>query len=196
MIFPILAIAFYDPKLNFMLSNQSSKTDFHHKISNYQEHSSCDFADTDRIEETFDRYVYSLSFNLVIETLDILFLEMYDKSPGTVEVLILEGVWQNKTYSEIARENNYSSDYFTNVAAPKLFKKLSKLIECRITKKNCRSLVTKYVLKKISTNIESCLSKKTQCKESSNILSNYHFNFKQKQNFSFLKNAIFSSQTI
>ena len=169
-----------------MLSNQSSKTDINHNISNYQEDPSCDFSDTNRIEETIDRSVYFLSFELAIDTLDILFLNMYDKAPSTVEVLILKGIWQNKTYSEIATENNYSSDYFTNVAAPKLFKKLSKLIQRRITKKNCRFLVAKHILEKLSANREISSVKKTRYQKKLNRLSNYHFNFQQKQKFSFL----------
>ncbi|WP_019503667.1 hypothetical protein [Pleurocapsa sp. PCC 7319] len=182
-----------------MLSNQSNKTDVNQHITNYQEYSSFSFSDHKQRVETSNRADYNLNLELIIYTLDLLFFEMCDQSLGTAEVLILKGVWQNKTYSQIAIENNYSADYFTNVAAPKLFKKLSKLIKCRITKKNCRSLITKYILEYISTNQESSLAPGTQIKKSSKMMSKYYSNFKQKNNLlnsSFLKDAIFLAQVI
>ena len=88
----------------------------------------------------------SENFDWLIERLSILFLDRYSQSLSNVEILILEGIWQRKTYSEIACESNYSPDYFTNVAAPKLLKKLSTLVGSRITKKSCRSLLTNYLV--------------------------------------------------
>lgn len=95
------------------------------------------------------------NFKLIVDTLDTLFLKTYNRPLSIVEGLILKGVWQRKTYSEMAQESNYSSDYFSNVAAPKLLKQLSKLVKCRITKKNCRPIVTKYIMANVSNNSQN-----------------------------------------
>lgn len=113
--------------------------------SNCREYSHLCFSDLDKSIKAVDSSTYAFDLEQIIDTLDFQFLETYNRSLITVEVLLLEGIWQNKTYSEIAAENNYSSTYLTNVAAPKLLKKLSKLIEYRITKKSCRSRLTKYI---------------------------------------------------
>ncbi len=61
------------------------------------------------------------------------------------EILILKGVWQYRTYNQIAMEAGYSPGYFTTVVAPELYQRLSKLIGKRVTKKNCQVLLESYV---------------------------------------------------
>ncbi len=61
------------------------------------------------------------------------------------EIVILRGIWKYQTYNKIAMDAGYSPGYFTNVVAPELFKRLSQIIEQRITKKNCRVLLESYV---------------------------------------------------
>ena len=65
---------------------------------------------------------------------------------SSIEVLILQGVWEDKNYQEIAKESGYSTGYLTNVVAPKLWQRLSKITEKRITKKTCRQLLQTYQL--------------------------------------------------
>ena len=45
----------------------------------------------------------------------------------------------------MGNREDYSSGYLTNVAAPKLYKKLSLLLDRNVTKKNCRTLLKSYV---------------------------------------------------
>ena len=63
---------------------------------------------------------------------------------NSTEVLIIQGIWECRTYGEMAEEAKYSTRYFTNVVAPKLFERLSELIGQRVTKKNCRRLLESY----------------------------------------------------
>jgi len=60
------------------------------------------------------------------------------------ETVLLRGIWQNQTYSQIAEEVGYSPGYLTNVVAPELLHRLSDLIGQRLTKKNCRMLLEAY----------------------------------------------------
>lgn len=60
------------------------------------------------------------------------------------ETLLLRGIWQDQTYSQIADEVGYSPGYLTNVVAPELLHRLSDLIGQRLTKKNCRILLEEY----------------------------------------------------
>jgi hypothetical protein len=62
------------------------------------------------------------------------------------ETLLLRGIWQSQTYSQIAEEVGYSPGYLTNVVAPELLRRLSNLIGKRVTKKNCRILLEAYAL--------------------------------------------------
>ena len=57
------------------------------------------------------------------------------------EKIILKAIWNNKTYSEIAKEEDYSRNYLSNVVAPELYKKLSQLVSKRVTKKNCKGIL-------------------------------------------------------
>ena len=123
-----------------MLVNQFKKSNVNYDVSGDQEHrNSNDFKDSMLPENVW--------FEQVVDRLDTLFLDRYNRSLATVEISILKGIWQSKTYGEIAHESNYSPDYITNVAAPKLLKKLSELVGSRITKKSCHSSVTKYLMK-------------------------------------------------
>ena len=172
------------------MSYQTSQIDIKQNMFSYQKNYSFNFSDLNQIEEAADRSNYFDNFALLFETLNVLLLKTDNKPLATVETLILEGVWQNKIYSEIASENNYSSNYITNVAAPKLFKKLSKLMEDRITKKNCRSLITKYFVENLSSDLKSHLFK-TQETRSEDDLSSYKM--PRKTNHSFSNEAIFSA---
>ncbi|MGF1482230.1 MAG: AAA-like domain-containing protein [Cyanophyceae cyanobacterium] len=72
-------------------------------------------------------------------------IESQNRPLNPAEMLILQGIWQYKTYNQIAIEAGYSPGYFTNVAAPELYQRLSKVVGQRVTKKNCRGLLESYV---------------------------------------------------
>lgn len=136
-----------------------------------------------------------LSLEQIIDTLNIDFLEMYDRPLITVEILLLEGIWQNKTYGEIALENNYSSTYLTNVAAPKLFKRLSQLLKCRITKKNCCSKLAKYILENTSLRSTGYGREKKTNRHLDKTSDNYHcFRRGNSDRNLFLRDAVLFAQ--
>jgi AAA-like domain len=68
-----------------------------------------------------------------------------NRSLNPAEMLVLRGIWQYQTYSQIAAEVGYSAGYLTNVVAPELLHRLSDLLGQRLTKKNCRILLEPYV---------------------------------------------------
>ena len=82
-----------------------------------------------------------MNFELVIRQINQQFMAINENSASDVEILILQGIWENLSYGAIAHQNDYSPEYLANVAAPKLYKKLSKLLNQKVTKKNCRSLL-------------------------------------------------------
>lgn len=67
-----------------------------------------------------------------------------NRSLNTIEMLILQGVWEDKTYHQMALEEDYSPGYLTNVVAPEMYRKLSNLLGQRVTKKNCRQMLESY----------------------------------------------------
>lgn len=171
-----------------MLNDQLNKLKLNCSNFNYQKNLSLDFLYTNQPATAVD-------FELIINALDILFLEKYDRPLSAVEGLLLEGIWQTKTYSEIAKENNYSSDYFSNVAAPRLLKQLSKLLECRINKKNCRSIITKYIMEKSNDSQNDGAKRKISL--SLDTASNYSFGQENSFfDFSFLQDAILLTRVI
>lgn len=173
-----------------MLIDRYNKSDVNYDVSNDLKYpNSNSFNDTVLLENQ--------EFERVVDNLNILFLDRFNRSLNTVESSILKGIWQRKTYSEIARESNYSSDYFTNVAAPKLLKQLSKLIGSRITKKSCRALVTKYITEVSFARTQNCSIKKNVA--SKDVLCIQKSGYKEQISFSdssFLQDAICLAQMI
>ena len=84
-------------------------------------------------------------FDSFIDILNENLKEIQEASLNHVEILILHGIWKEVSYNTIGQQENYSSDYLTNVAAPKLYKKLSKLLGENVTKKNCLKLLDSYI---------------------------------------------------
>ena len=80
----------------------------------------------------------------IIDVVNHKLMQSQNRPLNSTEILIIKGIWQYKTYNQIAQDAGYSPGYFTNVVAPELFRRLSKLINQRVTKKNCRELLTSY----------------------------------------------------
>ena len=176
-----------------MLNNRSNKLNFNRSVFGHKKNRNLDVLHQSQST--------TVGFGLVIDTLDILFLEKYARPLNTVEELLLKGIWQRKTYSEIATENNYSSDYFSNVAAPKLFKQLSELVRYRVNKKNCRSILTShiiYVAKNISI-FQNDEIKRSKHESGSTMLKNDEYSIRLESNLFksyFLQDAIFLAQIV
>ena len=86
-----------------------------------------------------------MNLDHLLEAVNRQLIESRNRPLNSVEIIILRGIWQYKTYNQIAIEAGYSPGYFTNVAAPELFGRLSEVIGKRMTKKNCRVLLESYV---------------------------------------------------
>jgi len=85
--------------------------------------------------------IYSHDFDLILKRLNDDLLEQQKQCLSDAEILVLQGVWKNQTYQEIAQQVNYSSAYLTNCVAPSLWRRLGEVIGQRVTKKNCRALL-------------------------------------------------------
>ena len=71
-------------------------------------------------------------------------VELENNCLNEAEGLVLQGIWQKKTYHEIARQEGYSSFYVANVVAPELYRKISEVIGKRVTKKRCRAILESH----------------------------------------------------
>ncbi len=85
----------------------------------------------------------------VLRFTDNLFFAKTGKHLADLEETILRGVWQGKTYIQIAEESGYSQGYTRDVAS-KIFKILSKLLREDVNKSNFRSTMERYEFSKLS----------------------------------------------
>ncbi|MDJ0675522.1 MAG: AAA-like domain-containing protein [Calothrix sp. MO_167.B42] len=92
-----------------------------------------------------------MNLNFLIEIIDHQLVRSQNHPLNSTEIIILRGIWQYRTYNQIAIEAGYSPGYFTNVVAPELYHRLSELIGERVNKKNCRTLLEYYA----GTQVES-----------------------------------------
>lgn len=86
-----------------------------------------------------------MNLNSVLEVVNRKLIESQNPPLNSAETLILQGIWEYKTYNLVAEEAGYSPGYFTNVVAPELFRQLSEITGERVTKKNCRTLLESYI---------------------------------------------------
>lgn len=96
----------------------------------------------------------SMDLDSLIEILNRKLVVSQIRCLNATEILLLQGIWQYKTYIEIAQQEDYSTNYISNVVAPGLCRRLSDLIGKRVTKRNCRAILENY----IATEIEPHLS--------------------------------------
>ena len=89
-----------------------------------------------------------MNLDCLLEIINRWLIESHNRPLNSTEIIILRGIWQYQTYTQIAIEAGYSPGYFTTVVAPELYQRLSKIIGQRVTKKNCRTLLESHVTKK------------------------------------------------
>ncbi|MCL2934636.1 MAG: AAA-like domain-containing protein [Trichodesmium sp. MAG_R03] len=87
-----------------------------------------------------------LDINVVLETINLRLPQISYSPLSIIEIQILKGIWRDYTYNQIALEKNYSCSYITNIVAPSLLKKLSCLIDQKVSKRNCKTLVQKFLM--------------------------------------------------
>ncbi|NJL81878.1 MAG: serine/threonine protein kinase [Chloroflexaceae bacterium] len=86
----------------------------------------------------------AFNFQSTLEVINTKLVEQQARPLTDSEISILRGVWEDKTYTQIAEENDYRPNYITNVFAPELLHRLSDLIGQTVRKKNCRQLLENY----------------------------------------------------
>ncbi|NER04700.1 MAG: serine/threonine protein kinase [Okeania sp. SIO3C4] len=80
-----------------------------------------------------------MKLDFILETINRKLLKTKNPPLNTAEIMLLQGIWDNKTYNIVAEEAGYSSGYLSSVVAPELFRRISNIIGQRVTKKNCRT---------------------------------------------------------
>ena len=85
------------------------------------------------------------TLNYILKIINRQSVESRNRPLNSTETIILQGIWQYQTYTQMAIEAGYSPGYFTTVVAPELYQKLSELIGQPVSKKNCRRLLESYV---------------------------------------------------
>lgn len=91
-----------------------------------------------------------MNLDSLLEIVNRQLLESKNPPLNSAENMILRGIWEYKTYNQIAAEAGYSPGYFTNVVAPELCRRLSGIVGQRITKKNCRVLLESYAIAQVT----------------------------------------------
>jgi len=88
----------------------------------------------------------SIKLDFVLETINSELLETKNPPLNTAEIMLLRGIWDNKTYNIVAEEAGYSYGYLSSIVAPELFRRISDIIGQRVTKKNCRMQLQIYLI--------------------------------------------------
>jgi hypothetical protein len=65
----------------------------------------------------------------LIEFTDAKVFKRTNRHLKDVEVIVLKGVFEGKTYNEIAQTSHYSAQYLQQDASPRLFQLLSRIFE-------------------------------------------------------------------
>ena len=73
------------------------------------------------------------------QTVENLIFQQTRKHLSDIEVLILRGAWDNKTYEEIAESEGYTSNYLSKDVGNKLWGNLSAALQEKVTKKNFKA---------------------------------------------------------
>ena len=87
-----------------------------------------------------------MKLDSLLEIVNQKLIRTYNRPLNDAELMLLRGIWQARTYKEIAAESSYSNRYFAQVVAPELFRRLENAIGQPITKKNCRKVLESSVL--------------------------------------------------
>ncbi len=69
---------------------------------------------------------------------DRLVFQRTGKHLSDVEIIVLHGSWEGKTYEEMAQDAGYTVDYLNKDVGNKLWKKLSEILGEKVSKKNLR----------------------------------------------------------
>ena len=77
-----------------------------------------------------------MSWSQTKESADRIFYQNTGKYLSDIEMKVLQGSWEGKSYEEIAQTYGYSAEYLNKDVGNKLWHKLSEALGKRITQKN------------------------------------------------------------
>ncbi|MGK7941746.1 MAG: AAA-like domain-containing protein [Crocosphaera sp.] len=89
-----------------------------------------------------------MNFDALFHILNNQMIKQQNHHFSSVETIILRGILEHKTYREMSQKEGYSCGYLTNVVAPELYQRLSKLLGASVNKKNCLQKLEVYVKNK------------------------------------------------
>lgn len=87
------------------------------------------------------------------QTIDDLIVQQTGKHLSDLEILILEGAWEDKTYEEIAEDEGYSSSYLSKDIGSKFWHNLSLALSEKVSKKNFKAAIEREWHKQIQINL-------------------------------------------
>jgi WD40 repeat protein len=86
----------------------------------------------------------ALDLEKLVEFVDAAVHHNTNRRLRDVEVWIFKGAWHGQTYSEIADEHNYTSQYLQQDVGPKFWKLLSDVFEEQLSKRNFRTVLERH----------------------------------------------------
>lgn len=88
---------------------------------------------------------FELTWEAAKQIIDSLLFKSNGKYLSDTELLVLQGAWDGKSYSDIAEENGYSTEYINSDVGFTLWSKLSKATGEKVTKRNFRRALLRQV---------------------------------------------------
>ncbi len=105
------------------------------------------------------------------QTVENILFQQTGKHLSDIEIVILRGAWDNKTYEEIAEAEGYTSSYLSKDVGNKLWGNLSRALQEKVSKKNFKAALQRKWLQQPQD-----ICAKTQAKTSnSSTTENYTF---------------------
>lgn len=83
-----------------------------------------------------------LPFDTVLKVADQGVLTKCGRHLKNIEIAILQGAWQGRTYDQIAEEQGYASEYIKHDVGPKLWQLLSSSFGQKVSKSNLIAVIT------------------------------------------------------
>ena len=83
-------------------------------------------------------------FEDILEKFNILVTSRRGKSLSKAEMVLIKGIWEEKSYTEIAKNSDYAFNYLHTTLAPRFFKQLTRILgEGEINKHNFKTILEK-----------------------------------------------------
>jgi hypothetical protein len=89
-----------------------------------------------------------MQIDRAIQYLNRALLASRDRELSELEVLVLTGIWEDRSYGDLSATSSYEPTTIRN-AASKLFQDIIKITDETITKKNCKSAIVRLVNRNI-----------------------------------------------